>query len=629
MTGKIFIESKPVQFGWEHLYLVYQDESGNEFVIRGGPLNDDANDFGPIVVEVGVPIAQSEDVRVDDEGNPLTPGQRNSRELDLGDRDAADVWSIMLQQAQNIDNAAIPYSLGYESTNSNSVISSVLQSIGLIPYFNLPIGKGNIDFPGISNFLDVESTLVGTDGNDIIDGGSNNDALTDGLGNDTLTGGEGYDTFIITPEASAADRIIDFVHSRMDWDGTILEPGDMLDLSAFTNITSIQDLIDLNEGLYGIDVVDEENHIAVTHWNLGNGQTLDFQAIGEWDEFLQDYSYRVYTPQERSIIFYDGEASGGGQDISGTSADDTLLAVSGYDTATGGLGADTFVWTVEAGATGTITDFSSSEGDKIDLAAFTGIEAFDDLVITGGGDTPSISEEPPVAASTLMIAEELPEEPAPSNGDPGNGSEQYALIELGDGQVLRLEGVDYTQLTADDFIFYVDDSEPVEGVALSGGNGKDTLDGGAGEDSLTGGNGKDELYGAAGDDVLQGNNGNDALYAGDGNDILEGGNGNDLLYGGTGIDILTGGNGSDIFVFSSLDHSTSGAADTITDFGKGNDHIDLTGLGFTGIQAGAANGDVLGYTVIDGNTVIEADNSDFSFLLTGDDITLTNDDFVF
>lgn len=41
MAGSIFIESKGAIFESNplvHLYLVYRDEQGNEFVIRGGEL---------------------------------------------------------------------------------------------------------------------------------------------------------------------------------------------------------------------------------------------------------------------------------------------------------------------------------------------------------------------------------------------------------------------------------------------------------------------------------------------------------------------------------------------------------------------------------------------------------------
>jgi len=81
--GHIYIEAKTVALGFDHLYLVYTDDTGKEFVVRGGPETDNPLNFGNIVVEAGVPIAQSEDVREDDDGNPLTPTDRGSVALDL------------------------------------------------------------------------------------------------------------------------------------------------------------------------------------------------------------------------------------------------------------------------------------------------------------------------------------------------------------------------------------------------------------------------------------------------------------------------------------------------------------------------------------------------------------------
>lgn len=108
---------------------------------------------------------------------------------------------------------------------------------------------------------------------------------------------------------------------------------------------------------------------------------------------------------------------------------------------------------------------------------------------------------------------------------------------------------------------------------LSGGNGNDRLFGGAGIDLLDGGNGDDYLDGGADNDTLRGGTGNDTLLGGLGNDVLDGGVGDDILNGGAGNDTLTGGLGNDIFRFTDL-----GGTDTITDFKRGNDRIDLAGL---------------------------------------------------
>ncbi|KLK92443.1 protease [Microvirga vignae] len=173
-------------------------------------------------------------------------------------------------------------------------------------------------------------------------------------------------------------------------------------------------------------------------------------------------------------------------------------------------------------------------------------------------------------------------------------------------------------------------------LSLSGGAGDDTRSGGAGNDTLDGKGGNDKLYGKDGADVLTGgvgrdyldggtgtdtagyatamkglvadlmsasNNtrdaygdtyvsienltgsnyadslrGNDAanvIRGGAGNDYLYGRGGNDVLRGGAGVDMLSGGAGADVFDFDSIKDSLPGMRDTIKDFVRGFDHIDL------------------------------------------------------
>ncbi len=118
---------------------------------------------------------------------------------------------------------------------------------------------------------------------------------------------------------------------------------------------------------------------------------------------------------------------------------------------------------------------------------------------------------------------------------------------------------------------------------LMGGNGKDKLNGGAGNDVLDGDNGKDALSGGGGDDSISGGRGNDNLDGGDGNDTLSGGKGNDnlmgdagtdTLAGGIGDDSLEGGDGNDLVEGDSGDDSLDGGAgdDSITG-NDGQDHF--------------------------------------------------------
>ena len=76
-------------------------------------------------------------------------------------------------------------------------------------------------------------------------------------------------------------------------------------------------------------------------------------------------------------------------------------------------------------------------------------------------------------------------------------------------------------------------------------------------------------------DVLNGGDGKDQLNGADGNDRLKGGAGKDLLDGGGGKDKMAGGVGGDTFRFLTTAESTAAARDTIQDFKRGADVIDL------------------------------------------------------
>jgi serralysin len=147
---------------------------------------------------------------------------------------------------------------------------------------------------------------------------------------------------------------------------------------------------------------------------------------------------------------------------------------------------------------------------------------------------------------------------------------------------------------------------------LIGGSGKDLLSGGTGTDaasyitakatvtadlqssssnrgeasgdtyssieSLVGSAYGDTLRGNGASNTIKGEGGKDTLYGRSGNDALEGGSGNDKLYGQSGRDTLIGGSGGDAFVFEASSDSRRSAVDTIKDFRRGSDHIDLRGM---------------------------------------------------
>jgi Ca2+-binding RTX toxin-like protein len=140
---------------------------------------------------------------------------------------------------------------------------------------------------------------------------------------------------------------------------------------------------------------------------------------------------------------------------------------------------------------------------------------------------------------------------------------------------------------------------------LAGYDGGDRLFGAGGDDALFGGDGRDRLYGGEGDDDLNGgrdtdwafgSSGDDRLSGGSGRDFLEGGRDDDRLTGGLDRDLLTGDGGDDIFRYLDIRDSAVGKdrRDTITDFGDGDDRVDLSLVDADLTAAGRQSFDFIG-----------------------------------
>jgi hypothetical protein len=170
MPGKIFIEAKPIPylFGmYYHSYLVYENETGEEFIIRGGPqYNGNVGgrqwgEYGKIVMEAGTPIKQSEDYRGKSEIE-----SRGRKEIDLGGRDASSIWEQMKETAQKVDYkydyqlasaedslAGSMFADSFISRNSNSATSFILKSAGIDTASHLPLNATQEDLPGFDDPL--------------------------------------------------------------------------------------------------------------------------------------------------------------------------------------------------------------------------------------------------------------------------------------------------------------------------------------------------------------------------------------------------------------------------------------------------------------------------------------------
>ena len=116
----------------------------------------------------------------------------------------------MLQQAENISDAKLDYVTTLPDEfdlplidifpakfqNSNSVIASVLNSVGIDVEEVLPNGATIDLYPGIDNLLDFDTKLVGTNNSDMMSGAGGNDSLSSGPGIDWLLGSGGDDTLV-------------------------------------------------------------------------------------------------------------------------------------------------------------------------------------------------------------------------------------------------------------------------------------------------------------------------------------------------------------------------------------------------------------------------------------------------
>jgi predicted extracellular nuclease len=253
----------------------------------------------------------------------VTDWHINSDEADLIDYDTT--FKEPNQDAINAPDA-------YRSSDHDPVI------IGLDLDFTatcngLPatiVGTTGDDVINGTNGVDV---IAGLGGNDTIYGGNGNDVICGDFGNDTLNGGNGNDTLL----GSFGNDDLDGGNGNDSLSGG--DGNDALDGGNGNDTLSGGDGTDILLGQNGNDVLDggSGNDILTGH----NGDDVLTGADGN-----------------------DTLTGGNGNDsLDGGAHDDSLVGNNGSDTLTGGTGADSF-----SGGLGgdTNTDFNAGEGDTSD-----------------------------------------------------------------------------------------------------------------------------------------------------------------------------------------------------------------------------------------------------------------------
>ncbi|QUS36090.1 calcium-binding protein [Falsirhodobacter algicola] len=435
----------------------------------------------------------------------------------------------------------------------------------------------------------------------VLSGGTGDDILMDGAGSQTLKGGAGADVFVMASDGRAdtisgfelgKDRIdlsawglirsLDQLTFASKSNGITITYGkEVLQVLSSTGKTikaaqlSLSDLVDMSHlppvlpdlppstnvpgGLTALRGSSAEDRLvgsgrADTLMGFGGDDTLWgndgkdlIQGGGGGDELYGgNGADRIYGGDGKDVLW----AGAGNDSLWGGSGDDTLWGQNGNDSLSGGNGRDLL-----QGGNGNDT-LRGENGDD----TLRGDAGADSLVGAAGADVLYGG-----AGNDRMWG--------------GNGAD---LLQGGNGNDKLYGGSSNDKLygeNGNDSLWGDNGNDKLYGGAnndlLYGGAGRDRLEGGGAKDTLYGGGSADTLLGQDGTDKLYGENGNDWLEGGAGNDTLFGGAGADTLIGGTGVDALTGGTGADVFVFQRASDSAKGKPDTITDFSRGTDHIDL------------------------------------------------------
>lgn len=323
-----------------------------------------------------------------------------------------------------------------------------------------------LDVDEILRFDEGAVSIVGTEEDDILEGGPGNDRF-DGLdGDDLIFGGSG------------ADRI---------------------------------------DGGAGFDTVTYAASEAAVEVALNIGSALQSGGDAEGD-ILHTIENVTGSDFADTITGNDGVNV-----IQGLAGDDSIEGLGGADTISAGAGNDTAI--VEDGAN---RRFDGGAGfdtlqvsDRVGLNGDDEVTNFEALEIIGTAGRNALLRLDADQAAFEKITYESQNGRAAVVEFFGDGS---SVLDLSTAELIGFDTDDEFRF------FGSDTDETVTGTVfddrLEGRRGKDVLNG---EDDVRAGSGDDEIFGGAGDDFLRGENGNDIINGGEGADTIEGGNGTDTV----------------------------------------------------------------------------------------------------
>ncbi|MBB98715.1 MAG: hypothetical protein CML67_04145 [Rhodobacteraceae bacterium] len=427
-----------------------------------------------------------------------------------------------------------------------------------------------VDNGGLANTVDVDYrfNITGTAGNDRLE------KANAGLANQiTFDGGAGSDTVAINDGDLGATTTIDG-GTGIDWlsqTGGSWTDDDFINVSNVEGLTAESPLVatlGANAAAAGID--------RILGTNLNENVVLDAA-------FTNDLMVDIRQGGDDTI---NGGASSSTLTFFGRSSSNDITAA---DILTGGTGTNDSIL-VDNNGTGTV-----------DLSGTNGVEVVNITETSNGTLTLVLGNTTNDNANNLLTINE-------------NSSFNSFFSEGGnpwDGETFNVNGANYngaillngqvggggatgniTTSNTGNFNDTINAADGNDNVStnggndvVDGGNGNDTVDAGAGNDSVDGGTGSDNLTGNTGNDTVNGGDNDDTVDGGTGIDVLDGGSGNDLIIGGGNEetpnpavnqgDRMTGGDGNDTFRFIQVSDSAGLDHDVITDWGNGNNTVQI------------------------------------------------------
>ena len=606
---KLYVAANQISpFGWGHLQIVGEDESGQLFELE---------------VQAGaywVVYGDGSRSHIENTQGYGEPENYKIAELDLSGRNANDVWELLKQVSASIDDYIIDYTA---DNNSNTYVNTMLNAVGIDVFSYIDsITPSNVTngFPGLNAndgahvaYQEIAFQVSGTDAADIIRGGIWDDVLAGGQGRDDIAGDVGADILVggtLADGFSAVDlqdeSYVKIYHPEWD-DGVrdIVNGGQGDDVY----------LVSGSIAVYPTWFADELNRNWISRESAEDIRTLDLI-----DGSDKDFTVYAQSATEDGSEVYLTNITATELEQATNDVDDDLVIrefASLYldgDYTDGGLiahiGFHNFVFS-DVGAVLVVTvedDYKTSfaQYGVTNFITYDPSSAEDWVFVATGaqnGDSDGSANE------WIALASGTAEGSAGADFTLSNGTDlayggllndtfRLGLYSAGDDVVYGGEGqdtVDYSGETQDLMITYT-------GVVSSTGEKFWKVSG----DGEFHGEGSDQYYVTYDDKLFSieniiGGSGSDTISGGEDANTLNGGAGDDVLTGGLGDDYLIGGDGADVFVFN----SASQGADWIEDFTINEDRIDISDLvAFDDFSDVVAIADE-----VDGSTLLKFDSS--------------------